>query len=64
MTLSCGTGVTAAALAYAREFEEMSSPIEVETNGGTLKVSFGFAGSGFTDVRLTGPAKVVFEGKI
>lgn len=65
-TLSCGTGVTAAALAAS--FHGYTSPVTVETLGGTLKVAFtpdndGQAGT-FHDVFLIGPAKMVFEGQM
>jgi diaminopimelate epimerase len=33
-------------------------------NGDTLEVSFKQTNGEFTDVKLTGPAKIVFEGKI
>jgi diaminopimelate epimerase len=62
-TYSCGTGVTAAALAAAtRGFR---SPVRVQTRGGGLEVAFE-AGPGnmFTQIFLTGPAKLVFEGAL
>lgn len=65
-TLSCGTGVTAAAIAAS--FHGYTSPVTVETPGGTLKVAFTpdsdrQAGT-FHDVFLIGPAKMVFEGQM
>jgi diaminopimelate epimerase len=69
-TLSCGTGVTAAALAVS--FQGYTSPVKIETPGGQLSVEFkaptlnqnsGHAGT-FTDVFLIGPAKMVFRGEL
>jgi diaminopimelate epimerase len=63
-TLACGTGVTASALISSR-VHGFSSPIGVQVQGGdTLQVSFNEQGGNFSDVRLTGPAEFVFEGRI
>lgn len=63
-TLACGTGVTASALIAAR-LHQFTSPVKVQVLGGDeLEVSFQSGRDGFTDVRLTGPADFVFEGKI
>jgi diaminopimelate epimerase len=60
-TLSCGTGVTAAALASFSH--QNSSPVTVKTLGGELSVEFKASHDGsFTDIFLIGPAKKVFEG--
>jgi diaminopimelate epimerase len=63
-TLSCGTGVTAAALVSS--FKGYTSPVVVKVLGGELSVEFKPAGmSGrFTDIFLVGPAKMVFEGDL
>jgi diaminopimelate epimerase len=61
-TLSCGTGVTAAALIAA--LGGLSSPVQVETPGGLLKVEFQRKADGFSDVYLSGPARFVFSGTI
>jgi diaminopimelate epimerase len=69
-TLSCGTGVTAAALAAS--FRGLKSPVNIETLGGDLIVEFKFRPSDlssghagiFTDVYLSGPAKMVFRGEL
>jgi diaminopimelate epimerase len=69
-TLSCGTGVVAAALASS--FKGYHSPVAVKTLGGDLSVEFKSqknAASGgqdgtFTDIFLIGPAKLVFEGDL
>lgn len=63
-TLACGTGVTASAL-VAAEFHRFASPIKVQVQGGdTLEVSFREESGHYTDIKLTGPADFVFEGKI
>jgi diaminopimelate epimerase len=63
-TLACGTGVTAAALIAAR-LHGFTSPVRVQVQGGEeLEVSFKDADGQFADVRLSGPAEFVFEGKI
>jgi diaminopimelate epimerase len=62
-TLSCGTGVTAAALASS--FHKYSSPVTVKTMGGELLVEFNLRHDGsFADIFLIGPAKMVFEGTL
>lgn len=63
-TLACGTGVTASALiaACAHQF---TSPVSVQVLAGdVLRVQFEQQGTGFANVRLTGPAEFVFEGQI
>lgn len=62
-TLSCGTGVTAAALsAIARG--QAASPVRVRTPGGELLVEAYARAGGFEEVRLIGPAEEVFTGRI
>ncbi|MCS6935830.1 MAG: diaminopimelate epimerase [Chitinophagales bacterium] len=63
-TLSCGTGVVAAALAYAHRRREVKPPVTVETPGGTLQVDFLQTASGYENIFLTGPAVKVYEGAI
>ncbi|MEI6340335.1 MAG: diaminopimelate epimerase [Verrucomicrobiota bacterium] len=63
-TLACGTGVTASALVASR-VHGFQSPVRVQVQGGDLlEVSFDREGEAFKDVRLTGPATFVFEGRI
>lgn len=64
-TLSCGTGVTACALAY-NEFanQKNSGTVSIKTKGGELKVSFTRKDKGYDNITLIGPAKMVFKGKI
>jgi diaminopimelate epimerase len=62
-TLSCGTGVTACALAHS--LSGHSSPVGVSTPGGRLAVSFEKDGrGGFIKIKLIGPAEKVFEGSV
>ena len=60
-TLSCGSGVTAAALAIAFE-NKIDIAVQVKTRGGELKVDFTRKDNNFDNVYLTGPAKFVFSG--
>lgn len=64
-TLSCGTGVTAAALAATTK--GYTSPVKIKTLGGELAVEFKSSQSAasqeaFEEIFLVGPAKMVFEG--
>jgi len=60
-TLSCGTGVTAVALAASTR--GYKSPVKIQVLGGELSVEFK-AGQGgtFHDIFLIGPARKVFDG--
>jgi diaminopimelate epimerase len=60
-TYSCGTGVTACALAAFVRLG-MPSPVQVQTEGGALRVSFETDGNTFKNIHLIGPAVKVFEG--
>ena len=61
-TLSCGTGVTASALAAF--LETGIEDWRIKTRGGDFKVSFNWDGSRFADVWLRGPAQLVYKGEI
>lgn len=62
-TLSCGTGVTACAIASS--YQNLRSPVNINTRGGNLKVEFsGNGNNNFTNIYLTGPAELVFKGTI
>jgi diaminopimelate epimerase len=63
-TLSCGTGVTAAALSLADTNKLSSGVIYVNAAGGNLKVGFKRNGNVFSDIWLIGTAKFVFKGSI
>lgn len=63
-TLSCGTGVTAVALAMHEKGIATSQEIQLKTPGGDLKVSFIKADSGYHSIFLVGPATQVFKGTI
>lgn len=61
-TLSCGTGVTAVALAMFETGKTKSTKIAIETPGGKLQVRFKKTGNFYSDIYLEGPAKQVFKG--
>jgi diaminopimelate epimerase len=63
-TLSCGTGVTAAAIAFHFSGKTKSKTIEINTLGGSLQVKFNPIDDRYEDVFLVGPATFVFEGII
>jgi diaminopimelate epimerase len=63
-TLSCGTGVTAAALVNAHNERGFNSVI-VKTPGGQLSVEYDKNGeTSFSNIWLCGPAQFVFKGEI
>jgi diaminopimelate epimerase len=59
LTLACGTGACAAAVA-AISRKLASSPVEVRLPGGTLRVAWAPGGT----IAMKGPAAYVFEGEI
>lgn len=62
-TFSCGTGVTAVALASS--FHGYTSPVSIEVRGGSLSVEFKTGQTDtFEDIFLIGPAKMVFQGHL
>ncbi len=65
-TLSCGTGVTAAAMATFLNSDSFGSSVAVRTRGGELHVDFQSSENRdhFSEVFLTGPVTEVFEGVI
>lgn len=64
-TYACGTGVTAVAMAMAKQKEQVGLiNTRICALGGTLDVCFQYDGHSFTNVFLKGPATFVFEGVI
>jgi diaminopimelate epimerase len=63
-TYSCGTGVTAAALAMNHMSKTEANTVNIRTRGGDLQVSFAKNMKGYNDVVLKGPATFVFKGII
>ncbi|WP_341214828.1 diaminopimelate epimerase [uncultured Wocania sp.] len=63
-TLSCGTGVTAVALAMHYIGETEKNLITLQTQGGNLQVSFNIENGIYNNVWLIGPAKLVYQGSI
>jgi len=65
-TLSCGTGVTASAIAAFLETGTIGNSVEVNTPGGVLKVDFSpdHEKKVFRDIYLTGPVTEVFSGEV
>lgn len=63
-TLSCGTGVTASAIAASFCGYTNNIPVNIQTRGGLLSVFFSLQGTEASDITLTGPATFVFSGEI
>lgn len=63
-TLSCGTGVTASAIASILSGQFDTIPVRVVTKGGNLSVAFTVKGEYVCDIWLSGPATFVYEGRI
>jgi diaminopimelate epimerase len=62
-TLSCGTGVTAAALVFAQLQDVATGKVNVQTKGGSLIVEWQQLDDlSYSEVYLTGPAKRVYNG--
>ncbi|MEX1138865.1 MAG: diaminopimelate epimerase [Bacteroidota bacterium] len=61
-TLACGTGSIAAAV-IATELGLVTGPVDVQVRSGAiLNVAFEKRAKGYGEIRLSGPADVVFEG--
>jgi diaminopimelate epimerase len=63
-TLSCGTGVTATAIAAMLQIGLDRKKWKIQTKGGILQVEAVFNGLIFEKIILEGPAKFVFKGEI
>src|SRR5207253_1419384 len=65
-TLSCGTGVTASALAASvKGISTGENSCRISTPGGELRVRFHRGkNNAFTDIWLEGPATFVYKGEI
>lgn len=63
-TLSCGTGVTAVALAMHQSSKVFENEVNLKTQGGELTVSFEQSENGYKNIWLIGPAEQVFKGEI
>jgi diaminopimelate epimerase len=63
-TLSCGTGVTAVAIAMHQSGKTVSKVVKMQTPGGNLTISFEQQDDTYTNVFLQGPAVQVYKGVI
>lgn len=64
-TLACGTGVTACALSYAVLNNLTKEHVDIDAEGGKLRVSFEKGNnSSFSNIWLEGPATLVFKGDV
>lgn len=64
-TLACGTGATAAAIIANYTQQHTTDRFRIDVPGGQLQVSFTRrSDQHYTDIRLTGPARRVFEGTL
>ncbi len=62
-TLSCGTGVTAVAIAMYEQGKTNNKKVVLQTLGGRLKVSFKKTDDKYHNIVLKGPVKLVFKGE-
>ncbi|WP_276167146.1 diaminopimelate epimerase [Zobellia alginiliquefaciens] len=63
-TLSCGTGVTAVAIAMHNSGKTTANLIKINTQGGELQVELTKKEGVYSQIHLIGPAKQVFKGEI
>ena len=63
-TLSCGTGVTAVAIAMHKSKNTVAEEVHLETPGGKLTITFNENSGSYENVYLEGPATLVFKGEI
>lgn len=62
-TYSCGTGVTAAAIAHFCKNQTVKK-LPIQTKGGNLEVRFESNDKNFSNIWLCGPATQVFKGEV
>jgi diaminopimelate epimerase len=62
-TLACGTGASASALVAAKLWN-LTSPVTVEVQGGTLRIHFQESEGEFSNLRLEGPAVTAYRGEL
>lgn len=63
-TLACGTGATAAAIAIGHTLQHACNHFCLNARGGKLEVEFErTAQGGYTNIFLTGPARLAFKGE-
>lgn len=58
-TLSCGSGVTAAAISFFKRYNPKNKKIDISTRGGYLGVTLS---DDFNSIYLEGPVKITFKG--
>ncbi|MGX1929151.1 diaminopimelate epimerase [Flagellimonas sp. 2504JD4-2] len=63
-TLSCGTGVTAVAIAMHKMGKTNSNSVRINMPGGNLSVSFEQQNGSYSNIFLKGPAKQVYKGEV
>ena len=63
-TLSCGTGVTAVAIAMYELKKTYLKKVEIITKGGDLEVEFNKNSKCYNSIKLTGTVNMVYKGEI
>lgn len=63
-TRACGTGSTASAICMNYLGKTSSNKIKMKCLGGDLEVKFLKTSKTYSEITITGPAKLVFEGSI
>jgi len=65
LTLACGTGALAAAIAYADKNEENGKlELNLESDGGLLIIKFHRTENDITEIEVVGPVKHIFSAEI
>ncbi|MES2628746.1 MAG: diaminopimelate epimerase [Bacteroidota bacterium] len=63
-TLSCGTGVTAVAVALHKKYQLTHDEVKITTQGGDLVVKVEPYNYGYRNIYLNGPTSFVFNGQV